>query len=217
MKIETATFSKRSPLTLPSIVPVIPKKRPEPFDDRDYAYELKYDGFRGILYSIGGRVHLRSRENKSLAFPELIKKLEGSGNKTLLRKRGLILDGEIVSLDSKGRPIFVNLLGRTGDIVFVAFDILWLDGVDLRPKPLLERKGLLGRLSKRTSHLPYLQYASWIRGMGTDLFHLAVANDLEGIVAKRLGSAYDPKRAHWYKVVNEAYSQSKGRPHWNRS
>lgn len=94
-----------------------------------------------------------------------------------------VLDGEIVCLDGDGKPNFRDLLFRRGEPRFIAFDILWNDGEDLRRLPLIERKRRLRGMVPIGSDR--LLYRDHIEGDGLGLFRLACEHDLEGIVAKR--------------------------------
>lgn len=131
-----------------------------------------------------------------------------------------ILDGEIVHLDAAGRPQFYHLLRRRSPQYFVAFDLLWLRGRDLRMLPLIERKRGLARLLRgaspawRDTHVNAprpLIYADHVEGNGTRLFQLAGEEDLEGIVAKRKDGLYTPEETSWVKIKNPNYSQAEGR------
>jgi bifunctional non-homologous end joining protein LigD len=118
------------------------------------------------------------------------------------------LDGEIVILDSAGRPHFYELLRRRGrgEPVFYAFDLLWLDGQDLRPLPLLERKRLLRSIIPEQPSA--LLYASHIERNGLEFLRLTCEQDLEGIVAKLKHGRYGEG---WFKIPNPKYSQREGR------
>ena len=123
-----------------------------------------------------------------------------------------VLDGEIACVDDAGRPVFRDLLFRRRQCVFIAFDLLYLNGKDLRTLPLIERKTALKKLMRRkASRILYLDH---IEGDGRLLFEQIVAMDLEGIVCKRKDSPYKvtekPSR-YWIKVKNARYSQSEGR------
>jgi len=120
-----------------------------------------------------------------------------------------ILDGEIVHLGSDGRPRFYPLLRRRGDPRFYTFDLLWLDGQDLRALPLIERKRLLRSIvaQEPTSVL----YADHVEGTGVDLFRLVCEQDLEGIVAKLKTGLYTPEATTWVKIKNRGYSQAEAR------
>jgi bifunctional non-homologous end joining protein LigD len=119
--------------------------------------------------------------------------------------REVVLDGEIVVLDGTGRPQFYELLRRRGEPVFHAFDVLMLDGRDLRSLPLTERKNILRRVVNKH---PRVLYARHFERNGCDLFRLVCEQDLEGIVAKRRDAAYGED---WFKIRNPNYSQYEGR------
>ena len=105
-----------------------------------------------------------------------------------MEARNAILDGEIVVKDASGRPIFLDLLRCRGDASYVAFDLLWLNGKDLRRDPLLERKRALERIIPRRRR-PLIETGIWLYAAGLKLFQLVADHDLEGIVAKRKDGA----------------------------
>jgi len=107
-----------------------------------------------------------------------------------------------------GRPRFYELLRGTRTPCYVAFDLLWLNGTDLRALPLTERrKSLQGIVSKGS---PIVSEALFVEGRGRELFELMCANDLEGIVVKRLADPYSG-RVRWLNIKNPDYSQKEGR------
>jgi hypothetical protein len=95
-------------------------------------------------------------------------------------------------------------------INFAVFDILWLDGEDLRHLPLIERKKRLSSIRPATPS--FLFYVDHLEECGRDLFAAACAKDLEGIIAKPKQSTYNSKRTRWFKMKNPHYSQRVGRP-----
>jgi bifunctional non-homologous end joining protein LigD len=110
---------------LPEIQPAKLARSLEPFDDADWIFELKHDGFRSLAYLENGHCRLVSRRrNTYKSFEVLREALSG------LRAQSAILDGEIVCLDSNGVSQFKELLYRRGRAVLFAFDLVWLDGVD---------------------------------------------------------------------------------------
>ena len=120
----------------------------------------------------------------------------------------LLLDGEVIAADETGRPQFYELLCGPRRASYVALDILWLNGTDLRALPLTERrKSLQGIVSKGS---PIVSEALSVEGRGRELFELMCVNDLEGIVAKRLADPCDT-RVRWLKIKNPDYSQKEGR------
>jgi bifunctional non-homologous end joining protein LigD len=176
----------------------------EPFDHPDYIFELKHDGFRAIAYLQNGESKLVSRNQRNLGFEALKRSL------AKLPVENAILDGEVICVDAKGVSQFNQLLSRKGEPVFYAFDLLWLDGEDLRRRPLVERKKRLARLV-RAAKCPRLLYAQHIEQRGKSLFAEICARDLEGIVAKRKLGIYKDDATGWLKVKNRTYSQAEGR------
>jgi bifunctional non-homologous end joining protein LigD len=123
-----------------------------------------------------------------------------------------VLDGQIVCLDQFGRSQFYELMFRRGQPFFYAFDLLWLDGEDLRSLPFLKRKARLKKLIGRTngSRLLYLEH---VEGNGSRFFAKACELDLEGIVAKWKAGSYvaSDRRSSWVKIKNPQYSQAEAR------
>ncbi len=144
----------------PHFQPMPLLKRADPFDDPDWIYELKMDGFRALAVIEHGRAQLRSRNGHPFAsFSALAESISDS-----LPNVRAVIDGEICSLDRRGRPQFKNLLFRRGNPpCFFAFDLLTCDGKDLRTERLLDRKQELRRLLARApadSRLKYTHYRS---------------------------------------------------------
>jgi len=125
-----------------------------------------------------------------------------------LKVKSAILDGEIVVKDATGRPMFVDMLRRREDASYVAFDLLWLNGRDLRKLSLIERKRVLRRLLPQRSKL--IEETLFVPDRGRMLLTVVQQYDLEGIVAKRKADSYAP-RAEWIKIKNPSYSQAEGR------
>jgi ATP-dependent DNA ligase len=122
-----------------------------------------------------------------------------------LSGRSAILDGECPGLD--GRPMFYELMRRRGPFCFYAFDLLWLDGSDLRDRPLFERKKLLRKLLPLPSRaVLYVEHVA----NGTDLFRVICDRDMEGIVAKQANARYTPEATSWVKIKNRQYRQAVG-------
>jgi bifunctional non-homologous end joining protein LigD len=119
----------------------------------------------------------------------------------VLQQREAILDGQIVSLNRQGKPVFEDLLRGDGYLAFAAFDLLWLDGVDLRKRPLSERKESLSDLLPEDTGPLYKILT--IEEYGQALFNAVKRMDLEGIVAKCKADAYTPDTM-WYKISTRA-------------
>jgi len=181
------------------------------FDDPDWLFEIKWDGYRVEAVIRGGRARLWTRRQQDAAryFPDL------AGPAPWIEARDAIVDGEVVALDPDGRPSFSLLQDRTGirtgrapgtghhgppaPVVYQAFDLLHLDGRSLLAVPLEERKRLLR--SRLRPH-PLVRYASHVEGEGRAFTEAARAQELEGIVAKLRRSPYEPGRRarSWLKV-----------------
>jgi bifunctional non-homologous end joining protein LigD len=189
---------------LPHIQPINPSRIAAAFDDPDWIFELKHDGFRAVAYIEVGSCRLISRKQiQHKSFAGLATAIAG------LRVKDAILDGEIVALDKFGRSQFNTLMPRkTRDVAYYAFDILWCDGEDLRSLPLIERKRRLRQVVR--GHEGIL-YAAHIERRGVGLLEAVCQKDCEGIVAKHKLAPYVEKPATWFKVINPDYSQMRGR------
>ena len=172
-----------------------------PFDHPDYIFELKHDGFRAVAYIQNGECKLVSRNQNNLRFESLKRSL------TKLPVESAIIDGEIVCLDKNGVSQFYELLNRKGKPILYAFDLLWLNGEDLRQLPLVERKNHLDALI-RSADCKSIMYAQHIEREGKRFFEEICARDLEGIVAKRKLSIYKNDGHGWVKIKNRSYSQA---------
>jgi len=192
-----------------AIRPMLATLVDKPFDDDQWLYEIKWDGYRAVAFLDGKSVRLVSRNQNDLtaAYPEL------HDIASHLKARTAILDGEIVALDDTGRPSFSLMQQRTGvgegarrirrtrddiPIVYYLFDLLYLDGYDLMGAGLELRKQLLASILAPTD---LLRYSDHYIGQGTALFEAAAQRALEGIIAKRRKSCYLQKRSReWLKI-----------------
>lgn len=179
------------------LLPMLPKITNTPFDNNDWIYEVKWDGYRTIAVLENGRARLISRNgNSSTArFEVIAKALEDLSI-------AAVLDGEVVVLNDEGHPDFRALqLSRSNAdrLHYYIFDILWLNGYDLMNVPLIERKRLLQELLPGHDRLLISQY---FEGSGIELFEAVKVLRLEGIVAKRKDSIYKPgtRTNDWMKI-----------------
>jgi bifunctional non-homologous end joining protein LigD len=188
---------------LPQIEPIIPVERPTAFDDPAWLFEPKYDGLRGLLYLAPDGCEIRSKKGLGLRrFDSLC-----GGIRAQLAAHMAILDGEIVALDRAGRPQFFDLLSlRHPRLVYVAFDLLWVDGRDLRRLALAKRKAHLAAVLPNASSVVFQPYTEEKHGWG--LLEVVQRLDLEGIIAKRKADPYYRKTV-WYKVENPGYTQKR--------
>ncbi len=185
--------------------PMLATAAQEPFDNADWLFELKWDGYRALAQiDRDATVGIVSRNGNDFTkkFPELADIGES------FTERPLLIDGEIVVLDASGKPSFAALqerLDRFGRndpganaVTFVVFDLLYGNGRDLRDEPLETRKSILESLL--TGRGPVM-FSKHVVKDGKDLFELARSGGLEGIVAKRRASTYQTRRSRdWLKV-----------------
>jgi bifunctional non-homologous end joining protein LigD len=186
------------------------KRLAEPFDDPNWIFEIKHDGFRALAFIEDGHCRLISRRaNVFKRFTGLVQSLPLE-----LRARDAILDGEIVCLAPDGRSLFNRLFTSRARPHFAVFDVLWLNGRDLRDDPLLARTRQLRRLIRPTSQ--HLVYVDHVHRRGLGLFTLACERDLEGVVAKLATGPYvsNARTTTWLKIKNPHYSQAVNRGEW---
>ena len=190
---------------LPATVPLsLATLVPEPPDGDAWLHEVKYDGYRIAARVAGRDVRLLSRNGKDWTerFAPVAGALAGLG------LEGSWLDGEVVVFDRRGISDFHALQvwlkdGRAGSLTYVAFDLLFDDGRDLRGLPLRERKARLERLLARRAGASggRVRYGDHIEGSGAEVLAEACRNGLEGVVSKRAGDAYAGRRtSSWLKA-----------------
>jgi bifunctional non-homologous end joining protein LigD len=179
--------------------PVIPMKAgigTLPADDDRWAYEIKWDGYRTLLFVRDGQVRVQSSSglDATRTYPEL-GAIAASVNAT-----EAVLDGEIVVFD-EGRPSFEALQRHQSQVVFQAFDVLSINGHDVIGLPYEQRRELLTGVLEPGSNWTVPAHRI---GGGAELLAATAAQGLEGVMAKRLGGTYTPgKRSpHWRKVKN---------------
>jgi bifunctional non-homologous end joining protein LigD len=192
-----------------AIVPMLARSGELPVPEDGWAYEIKWDGVRAIAYSEPGELRLESRNLLEITdkYPELAQISRALGS------RRAVLDGEIVALDAAGRPSFSSLQQRMQvssraaarrkmkdtPVTYVVFDLLWLEGHSLMDLPYGDRRERLSRLGLAGASL---QTPEFLVGEGEALLQAATGQGLEGVVAKRLDSTYQPGRrsGSWVKV-----------------
>ncbi len=192
---------------LPKIEPVKLVQQSSPFDHDEWLFEIKHDGFRALAYIDDGKCKLVSRNNFDYKrFADLMAVMPHD-----IRGKSAILDGELVVLDDAGKAQFYDLMHGRAPALFAAFDLVWLNGEDLREMPLHQRKNSLRRLIKKSAKRTF--FVDHIRGEGSLMYQQICEMDMEGIVAKPLMSSYRPLRGQttWIKVKNPKYTQAEGR------
>ncbi len=163
-----------------------------------WLYELKLDGYRALAVKSGGRVQLRSRNDKdfSARYPDLVEALELMPDET-------VLDGEVVALDEEGRPSFNTLQNRSPGmpVHFFIFDLLVLRGRDVMAEHLLKRRALIEKHVLPTLADP-IRYSPILEASLPNLIRSVNEQGLEGLVAKRRDSKYEPgqRSGAWAKM-----------------
>jgi len=191
-------------VNLPQIEPMKLSRVAAAFDDADFLFELKHDGFRCLVYITEGRCVLVSRNtNYQQRFDSLKAALAN------LNAKDAILDGELVCLDDEGRDRWNLLLRRRAEPAFYAFDLLWLNGKGLRQLPLIERKKRLRHLIGE-SDCERIIYVQHIEMCGCVLYRAICKKDLEGIICKKENGMYSVS-GQWLKVLNPNYTQHEDR------
>jgi bifunctional non-homologous end joining protein LigD len=191
-----------------TIHPMLATPVDKPFDGDDWLFEIKWDGYRAIAFIEDGKLRLVSRNQNELTdrFPEL------RDLPKFVHAKTAILDGEVVALDDEGRASFSLMQQRTGFrpggrrgtaksevlVLYYAFDLLYLDGYDLRKLPLEDRKKKLASILITGDSL---RYSDHYEKQGKALFEMARAKGLEGILAKKRDSIYQERRtSEWLKI-----------------
>jgi bifunctional non-homologous end joining protein LigD len=196
---------------LPLLSPMLATLGPLPADEDAWAYEIKWDGIRSLAYVEAGGIRLQSRKGIDISarYPELCPLA------AVLDGRDAILDGEIVAFDKHGLPSFellqqrmnvttsskIRALSRDVPVVLEVFDLLWLDDQALLRRAYLERRKQLAALELNGQHW---QTTAHRLGGGSELLAASLERGLEGIIAKRPQSIYEPGRRTraWVKVKN---------------
>jgi bifunctional non-homologous end joining protein LigD len=184
-----------------NIRPMLATPVEKPFDNDNWLFEVKWDGYRAIAEVDGERVRLYSRKNLPFEnrFDTIVTSLGHLGHQA-------VLDGEVVVLDASGKPRFQLLQGhqstRRGTLVYEVFDLLYLDGHDLRKLPLTRRKELLKQLAQQFEGVPNIHYSEAVAGHGIAFYNAVSENGLEGVVAKDRRSRYleGVRGSTWLKI-----------------
>lgn len=180
------------------IVPMLCKTTDKPFDDAEWAFEIKWDGYRAVADLRNDSIGLYSRNG--LDFSQKFKKV---ANALKLQEHEMILDGEIVAYDDNGKPNF-QWLQRIGDnpdlaLIYQVFDLLWLNGHSTEELTYLERKELLKDALVQNG---IVQFHDHIIKDGKDFYQVANDLGLEGIIAKKTDSNYKEgvRSSEWLKI-----------------
>lgn len=181
-----------------AIQPMLATTAKKIFNDPNWIYELKWDGYRMVANIKDGNVELTSRNGISYnsKFSRLVRDLEQIPH-------NVILDGEVVIVDKKGIPDFQKLqnydVNTLGELRYYVFDMLFLNDLNMMDLPLLQRKSLIEEVLEGTYHTFYCDH---MEGMGTAFFKRAVDSGMEGLIAKKADSKYTPgyRSERWLKI-----------------
>jgi bifunctional non-homologous end joining protein LigD len=180
-----------------AVKPMLATLADQPFDDPDWLFEIKWDGYRAIGSWDGKTAELYSRNGQDFSkYKEAVAALRRLDHK-------VVLDGEVVAIDEAGRSNFGWLQNYTSDpkgrLVYYVFDILWCDGHDLTGLPLESRKAILEKIVPAGSSIIY---SSHVKAKGRQFFNAAANQKLEGIMAKDGRSNYKTglRSGEWLKV-----------------
>jgi len=195
---ETNIVAKLKKKTMPKdIKPMLAKRVDEIFDRQGWIFEIKWDGYRAIAEVDAGKVKLYSRNNLDLKqqFPPIVTGLQAF-------KGRAIFDGEIIAMKN-GRPDFHALqnAGKKTRIMYVVFDLLYINDEDLRRKPLRDRKEKLKNLFRGS---PNIMIADYVEDEGKKVFQSIKKQQMEGVIAKDGASAYleGVRSNSWLKIKN---------------
>jgi bifunctional non-homologous end joining protein LigD len=184
-------------MTFPATIkPMLATSAGKPFDSSDWLFEIKHDGYRIVAYISKDNVRLKTRKNV-----DYTSKFQVITNALKKWKVEAVIDGEIVVLNDEGVSDFHALQNyKSGDaLYYYAFDLLHLNGRDYTGEPLGKRKALLKKILPKSEAIRYTDH---IVGRGIELFQLAEKLGLEGLMAKRMNSAYRPgtRTKDWLKI-----------------
>ncbi len=180
--------------------PMLATPADAPFDDEDWSFEVKWDGYRALALVTSEGTELRSRTGRDLTprFPAL------ADLRHDVDCQEVVLDGEVVVLDDQGRAVFQDLQSGRGTATYVVFDVLAVDGRWIEDRPYSERRATLRRVVPVPS--ARLMVSDDVVGRGTTLYSAATGIGAEGIVAKRRSSPYRPgsRTRDWLKIKHRA-------------
>jgi bifunctional non-homologous end joining protein LigD len=182
------------------ISPMLASVSKQPFDDKDWIFEIKWDGYRAMADIGKNEVRFYSRNGIDLSdrFPSVAERLQKI-------KHVCVLDGEVVLINENNLPDFQKLQHYEANqqlpLLYYVFDILSLDGNNMEELPLVQRKSILKKLLKDD---PVIRYCDHVEEKGTNFFELAKEKGLEGIMAKQKDSTYAKgfRSKQWLKIKN---------------
>lgn len=199
------------PLPFPGFVePCCPTAKKVPPSGDGWVHEIKFDGYRcqAQFYDGAARIFTRRGHDWASRMPTIAASI------TAIPVNNIVLDGELVAVDAKGNAVFYELPSGLSSkptrvkarLIYYAFDLLYLDGFDLRGAGLIERKRVLAALLAEAKGTQLIKYVDHFDGDGATVLAHACKLGLEGIVSKRADSRYrSGRRPEWVKVKCEAW------------
>jgi bifunctional non-homologous end joining protein LigD len=198
-KLEKIGKGKKSKIPI-GMKPMLATLVDEPFDDPEWIYEVKWDGYRALGFCLkNGDVQLLSRNNKQFneKFYPISELMQGWN-------MDIVVDGEIVVINENGISNFGNLQNwrseADGELAYYVFDIIWFEGKDLTSLPLSERQALLAEVLPQDDDR--IRLSKVFKAKGTEFFEAATKMGLEGIIAKKADSLYlkNNRSSDWLKI-----------------
>ena len=191
---------RQTPMPL-QLKPTLASITDEPFNDKDWQFEIKWDGYRSLAYVSNGKAELFSRNNlpfnrKYASIAEALRNWQVD----------VVVDGEIVVLSEDGKADFAALQAwdkkPEGELIYFVFDIIWVAGIDIRKEPLSTRREILRKLIPESGPI---RFSDDIDEYGIDFFKAAKENGLEGIIGKRKSAPYQAgiRTKDWLKIKAE--------------
>lgn len=205
-KLPLIQLSKEGKRVSHFIKPMLAKETAEAFDDKDWVFEIKWDGYRAVAEKNQNDISLYSRNGISFkeTYPvvsDQLKNIEGDA----------VVDGEIVVLDDEGKPDFQFLQhyseNQDRPVRYYIFDLLSFNGKDVTPLPLIERKELLKKIIPENE---VIKYSDHIIKDGKSFFQVTKEENLEGIMAKKSDSKYYPgkRTSEWRKIKHHKTAEA---------
>jgi bifunctional non-homologous end joining protein LigD len=199
--------AKKAPFPT-NIKPMLATLTDKPFDNDDFIYEIKWDGYRAISYLHKGKVDILSRNELSFN-----KKFHAIAEALKQWKTDAVVDGEIIAINDEGRADFQQLQGfiknaNEAHLAYYVFDIIWYKGKDVTMLPLVERKAILQSILPQDQTV--IHYSDHIEKDGKAFFKAAIKQGLEGIMAKKADSEYATgyRSQSWLKIKNNRQTEA---------
>ncbi|WP_143310566.1 DNA ligase D [Chitinophaga vietnamensis] len=191
-----------------AVAPMLATLTDKPFDNANWLYEIKWDGYRAVAYLNNGKADILSRNQ--LSFNEKFAVIREALQQWKVRA---VTDGEIVAINDAGSPDFQTLQnyfkhGKSARLIYYLFDLLWYEGKDLTHLPLLARKTILQQVLP--ADIPQLAYSHHVTEQGISFYKAAISKGLEGVIAKDCNSPYVTGRrtGNWLKVKHHQHTEA---------